>query len=112
MTQPAVEWLLENVHIIPKFELSVEDILEQAKQMEKAQRIKDYNAGYVDAQINHVNDAVNYVYEIRYLQSKIEMIDDIIKAKEEKIANILINNVPDPEVKGYTIGPFGTPEKL
>jgi hypothetical protein len=40
------------------------------------------------------------------------MIDDIIKAKEEKIANMLINNVPDPEVKGYTIGPFGTPEKL
>ena len=40
------------------------------------------------------------------------MSGDIIKAKEEKIANMLINNVPDPEVKGYIIGPFGTPEKL
>jgi hypothetical protein len=112
MTQPAVEWLLENIHIIPKFELSVEDILEQAKQIEVEQLIKAYNAGYQDAQCNHINDAENYVNEIRYLQSKIEMIDDIIKAKEEKIANMLINNVPDPEVKGYTISPFGTPEKL
>jgi L-lactate dehydrogenase complex protein LldE len=44
----AIDWLLENVHIIPKFELSVEDILEQAKQIEVKQLIKAYNAGYQD----------------------------------------------------------------
>ena len=108
----AIEWLFENVHIIPKFKLSVQDTIDKAKQMEISQRIKDYNAGYDDAKCNHINDAENYANEIRYLQSKIEMIDDAIKAKEEKIANMLINNIPDLEVKGYTIGPFGTPEKL
>ena len=108
MTQPAVEWLynLSKQRELDKFDL------EQAKQIEVEQLIKAYNAGYQDAQCNHINDAENYVNEIRYLQSKIEMIDDIIKAKEEKITNMLINNVPDPEVKGYIIGPFGTPEKL
>jgi hypothetical protein len=39
MTQPAVEWLLENIHIIPKFELSVQDTIDKAKQMEKEQII-------------------------------------------------------------------------
>lgn len=35
--------------------------------MEKEQRIKDYNAGYTDAQCNHVNDAENYANEQEYL---------------------------------------------
>jgi hypothetical protein len=34
----------------------------------RAQRIKDYNAGYTDAQCNHVNDAENYVNESEYAQ--------------------------------------------
>ena len=63
------------------------DLVKQAKVMEKEQRIKDYNVGYTDAQCNHINDAENYVNEQEYLSS-------------------------DPEVKGWTIGPFGTPEKL
>lgn len=40
---------------------------EQAKEMEKEQRIKDYNAGYQDGQCNHINDAENYVNEQNYL---------------------------------------------
>ena len=43
--QTAVEWLLENIHIIPKFELSIEDILEQAKQIEKDQLFEFWNGG-------------------------------------------------------------------
>jgi hypothetical protein len=39
-------------------------------QVEKAQRIKDYNAGYDDAQVNHINDAENYINEQEYLNSK------------------------------------------
>ena len=110
MAQSAVEWFVEQLPI--RIVNSYQEEIVKAKQMDKEQRIKDYNMGYDDAQCNHINDAENYVNDIEYLQSKIEMIDDMIKAKEEKIANMLINNVPDPEVQGYTIGPFGTPEKL
>ncbi len=53
--------------------------------MEKEQRIKDYNAGYTDAQCNHINDAENYANEQEYLN--------------------------DREIDDYIIGPFGTPEK-
>lgn len=38
-----------------------------ARQTEKEQRIKDYNAGYTDAQCNHINDAENYANEQDYL---------------------------------------------
>ena len=63
----------------------------RAKAMEKEQRIKDYNAGYDDAQCNHVNDAVNYVYESEYLKSRIDEIDNQIKDKQNNITNMLIN---------------------
>jgi hypothetical protein len=43
-----------------------DELCEQAKEMEKEQRIKDYNAGYDDAQCNHINDAENYANEISY----------------------------------------------
>lgn len=50
--------------------------------------------------------------KIKYLQSRIDNLDAQIKIRENKIAEILITNVSDPEIKGWTIGPFGTPEKL
>jgi hypothetical protein len=46
-------------------------LTEKAKAMEKEQRIKDYNAGYTDAQCNHINDAENYANEQEYLNSKL-----------------------------------------
>ena len=59
--QTAVEWLLEifwgNEGMLTTKQL------EEAKEMEKQQRITDYNIGYEDAQCNHINDAENYVYE-------------------------------------------------
>jgi hypothetical protein len=45
-------------------------IIEQAKAMEKEQRIADYNVGYQDAQCNHINDAENYANEQKYLNDK------------------------------------------
>jgi hypothetical protein len=62
----AVEWLykLSKQRELDKFDL------EQAKAMEKEQRIKDYNVGYDDAQCNHINDADNYANEIEYLNDK------------------------------------------
>ncbi len=85
--QTAVDYLFEKLFYTPKDKFECYAILEQSKQMEKEQRIKDYNVGYTDAQCNHINDAENYVNEQEYLND-------------------------DPEIKGWTIGPFGTPEKL
>ena len=62
--QTAVEWLIKRYHDYGT--LYYEDMI-QAKAMEKEQRIKDYNAGYDDAQCNHINDAENYANEQEYL---------------------------------------------
>ena len=63
--ETAVEWLIEQC---PRIETIVaHNILEQAKAMEKQQRIADYNVGYQDAQCNHINDAENYASEREYM---------------------------------------------
>jgi len=85
--QTAVEWLAEQM-LHPE---SFNPYIEQAKAMEKKQRIKDYNAGYTDAQCNHINDADNYANEIEYIQSRIDEIDIQIKTKQNNIADMLIN---------------------
>ncbi len=69
----AVEWLEDNLIGNPHTEndfIHNRNVFQQAKQMEKEQRIQDYNAGYTDAQCNHINDAENYVNEINYINSK------------------------------------------
>lgn len=64
--QSSVEWLVEQVNsdhyqkAFGKTYISIE-LIEQAKQMEKQQRLIDYNVGYNDASRNHINDAENYV---------------------------------------------------
>lgn len=67
--QTAVEWLVNKIYmVIPNEERNfLEGLKDEAKQMEKGQRIKDYNAGYTDGQCNHINDADNYVNEQEYL---------------------------------------------
>ena len=64
--QTAVEWLykLSKQRELDKFDL------EQAKAMEKEQRNKDYNVGYMDAQCNHVNDCENYGNEQEYVTNQ------------------------------------------
>jgi chromosome segregation ATPase len=95
--QTAVGWLTDQIKEhkkkfgIPPTEKGYMNLIEQAKAMEKEQRIKDYNAGYTDAQCNHINDADNYANEIEYLRSRIDEIDDEIKRREDKIADLLIN---------------------
>jgi hypothetical protein len=90
--QAAVEWLWRWIMDNPfaSFDDGVKAYT-QAKAMEKEQRNKDYNAGYTDAQCNHINDAENYANEIDYLQSRIDEIDSKIKAKQNSIADMLIN---------------------
>lgn len=67
----AVAWLTKELHargpIGEETPIWVQQLFEQAKVMEKEQRIKDYNAGYIDGQCNHINDAENYVNEQNYL---------------------------------------------
>ena len=72
MAQTTIEWLIDwmskNQYYIDNTLL---ETVEQAKAMEKEQRIRDYNAGYTDAQCNHINDAENYVNEQEYLNNKL-----------------------------------------
>ena len=68
--QTAIEWLFLMLNNPNRDQEFANKLFDQAKEMERAQRIKDYNAGYVDAQVNHINDAVNYVYESEYINSK------------------------------------------
>ena len=67
--QTAVEYLIEKLFTEYRFEFSG-TIVEQAKQMEMEKAIMDYNAGYDDAQCNHINDAENYANEQKYLNDK------------------------------------------
>ena len=63
------EMLLKHPQKILSFGETIDKAVELL-QMEKEQRIQDYNAGYTDAQCNHINDAENYVNEINYINSK------------------------------------------
>ena len=67
--QTAVEYLIEKLFTEYRFEFSG-TIVDQAKQMEMEKTIMDYNAGYDDAQCNHINDAENYANEQKYLNDK------------------------------------------
>lgn len=65
MAQTALDWFLSRVNKTSYNKIN--ELIEQAKQLEKQQRIQDYNAGYTDAQCNHINDAENYLNEITYM---------------------------------------------
>ena len=67
--QTAVEYLIEKLFTEYRFAFSG-TIVDQAKQMEMEKAIMDYNAGYDDAQCNHINDAENYANEQKYLNDK------------------------------------------
>ena len=66
--QTAVEWLMSEM-LKPDMYKIWPTLLERAKAMEKEQRVTDYNAGYNDAQCNHINDAENYASEQEYINS-------------------------------------------
>jgi hypothetical protein len=66
MKQTLVEWLAEQM-LWNEFH---NPYLEKAKEMEKEQRIMDYNAGHADGLCNHINDADNYINEQKYLKDE------------------------------------------
>ena len=67
----AVEWLYERVSDLQGTNPYLDMEFEQAKQMENETRKEDfkigYNQGYLDAKLNHINDADNSAYEHDYL---------------------------------------------
>jgi hypothetical protein len=66
MKQTAVEWLVDQY---TQGNYSWE-VYKQAREMEKEQRIIDYNAGHADGLCNHINDADNYINEQNYLKGE------------------------------------------
>jgi hypothetical protein len=69
MKQTAVDWFALKVMYLkmnPKEVFEFVGWLEEAKEMEKEQRIMDYNAGHSDGLCNHINDADNYINEQNY----------------------------------------------
>ena len=74
--QTPVEWLIKQLHehdghIDVLDVASLNGYWDQAKQMERERRKEDfkigYNQGYMDAQVNHINDADNAANEHDYL---------------------------------------------
>ena len=66
MKQTAIEWLIENSHIIPKNELYKRELINQAKEMEKQQIVDANIAGmeFIAVDPNHYNnDAQQYYNE-------------------------------------------------
>jgi hypothetical protein len=66
--QTVVNWLVSRINKTSYDKVA--ELIEQANQLEKEQRIEDYNAGYTDAQCNHINDAENYINEQEYLNDE------------------------------------------
>jgi hypothetical protein len=57
----AVEWLIENSHIIPKNELNKRELINQAKEMEKEQQNKMYSEEEVLELLNNLRlDSYNH----------------------------------------------------
>ena len=66
--QTAVEWLYDRL-LFAGYAVNPE-WKEQAKEMEKEQRMMAYNAGHADGLCNHINDADNYINEQNYLKGE------------------------------------------
>lgn len=70
--ETAVEWLFENIHIIPKFKLSVQDTIDKAKQMEKEQIIDAFwNGDNSDCTLEqNAKQFAEQYYNKKYNQNK------------------------------------------
>ena len=57
MKQTAIEWLIDNSHIIPKNELNKKELIEKAKELEKEQILKALKMGVnIELGINEFKD--------------------------------------------------------
>jgi hypothetical protein len=70
MKQTAIQLLKESIDYEMKLGTKMVVNWDMYIEMEKEQRILDYNAGYADGLCNHINDAENYINEQNYLKDE------------------------------------------
>jgi hypothetical protein len=70
MKQTAVQLLKESIDYEMKLGTKMVVNWDMYIEMEKEQRIMDYNAGHADGLCNHINDANNYINEQNYLKGE------------------------------------------
>jgi hypothetical protein len=62
MKQTAVEWLEEMMNVNGNISVYFQEILDQAKEMEKEQIMDAYDAGLFDGTMDDVNDRIHKQY--------------------------------------------------
>jgi hypothetical protein len=70
MKQTAIQLLKESIDYEMKLGTKMVVNWDMYIEMEKEQRIMDYNAGHADGLCNHINDANNYINEQNYLKDE------------------------------------------
>jgi hypothetical protein len=70
MKQTVIQLLKESIDYEMKLGTKMVVNWDMYIEMEKEQRILDYNAGYADGLCNHINDAENYINEQNYLKDE------------------------------------------
>jgi hypothetical protein len=70
MKQTAIQLLKESIDYEMKLGTKMVVNWDMYIEMEKEQRIMDYNAGHADGLCNHINDANNYINEQNYLKGE------------------------------------------
>jgi hypothetical protein len=70
MKQTAIQLLKESIDYEMKLGTKMVVNWDMYIEMEKEQRIMDYNAGHADGLCNHINDADNYINEQNYLKDE------------------------------------------
>jgi hypothetical protein len=70
MKQTVIQLLKESIDYEMKLGTKMVVNWDMYIEMEKEQRILDYNAGYADGLCNHINDAENYINKQNYLKDE------------------------------------------
>jgi hypothetical protein len=70
MKQTVIQLLKESIDYEMKLGTKMVVNWDMYIEMEKEQRILDYNAGHADGLCNHINDAENYINEQNYLKDE------------------------------------------
>jgi hypothetical protein len=70
MKQTVIQLLKESIDYEMKLGTKMVVNWDMYIEMEKEQRIIDYNAGHADGLCNHINDANNYINEQNYLKGE------------------------------------------
>ena len=64
--QTAVEWLIDNIHLIPRFDLSDQEIIEKAKEMERSEIFTAYETGWVNGDLKKAPRFGSEYYDQKY----------------------------------------------